>query len=158
MLLYLHLTPDGIGRASRSDRSMTCVPSSGSTATDGSWIPGNRKNPEAPTGKVYAVFGSATGRFCAADGENISNQDFKSKSTNEGFQCLFEVWVRNHDFPCTKLELSHRCTKNYQHDFEPLSKLNPEALDRLWILMSIIIRKSYMQLPRRVMKFSKSKF
>ena len=54
----------------------------------------DRKNPEAPTGKVYAVFGSKTGRFCAADGENISDPDFKSKSTNEGFQCLFEAESR----------------------------------------------------------------
>ena len=56
--------------------------------------PWDRKNPEAPTGKVYAVFGSTTGRFCAADSENISDQDFRSKSTNEGFQCLFEAESR----------------------------------------------------------------
>ena len=75
----------------------------------------------------------------------ISNQSQLMKVSNAYLKSGFEIMIS-------------LCTKNYQHNFEPLSKLNPEALDRLWILMSIIIRKSYMQLPRRVMKFSKSKF
>ena len=39
----------------------------------------DRANPDGPTGKVYAVFGSKNGHFCAADADSSTN-DFKSKS------------------------------------------------------------------------------
>ena len=165
-LSYLHLTPAGTGRAPRTDRLALSPIHYGSPARTKLYvtvrgflvIEKTQKHQQEKCMQSLAQLPADS----ALQTEKIfltkiSNQNQPMKDSNACLKSGFEIVI----FSCTIKFLSNfdsHDLHDLHENFEPLSKLNLEALDQLWILMNITIRKSYMQLPRKVMRFSKSKF